>query len=70
MKAVEYIIFHDSSNSDILSFNDKIHDIKNGQYLLITKYSPNAINIHLLQKMLFKLLAMQMLLIYINVHPH
>lgn len=37
MKGVEYIIFHDSSNSDILSFNDKIPDIKNGRYLLVTQ---------------------------------
>lgn len=43
MKAVEYIIFHDSSNFDILSFNDKIHDIKNGQYLLIMQNIPQML---------------------------
>ena len=36
-------ILMDFLNSDILNFNDKTHDVKKGQYLLVTQNIPQML---------------------------
>ena len=43
-------ILMDFLNSDILNFNDKTHDVKKGQYLLVTQNIPKCYKDSLLKK--------------------